>query len=234
MPILPPRRIAHAQELLDVETTDSKELNASLRHVAQVNRFFGGEHSLLQRIRPHYADGLRVLDIGTGNGAIPCRIAADAVRHEVDIEITAIDSNAAMLDIARATTRAYPCITLQQADALALPFADGSFDIACMTLTLHHFEGAAAVRALCEMRRVARIVLVSDLERCWPNYLGARLLALTWWRRNRITRHDGPLSVLRAFTSHELMDLARDAGLKARVHRHFFHRLVLEATGGAA
>ena len=45
------------------------------------------------------------------------------------------------------------------------------------------------------MARVARVVLVSDLERCWPNYLGSRLLAETWWRNNRITRNDGPLSV---------------------------------------
>ena len=68
----------------------------------------------------------------------------------------------------------------------------------------------------------------SELERAWPNYLGAKLLAATLWHRNPATRHDAPVSVRRAFTTAELLDIARDAGCRdARVFRHFFYRLVL-------
>jgi len=228
MPLLPPRRIAHAQELLDADTVNARELRESLKHVEQVNRWLGGESSLLRHLRPHLRAGARILDVGTGNAAIPRRIAAEARGRRMPVEIVAIDANAAMLDIARSC--GVDRFTLQQANALALPFADNTFDVACMTLTLHHLEGDAAVQALREMGRVANVVLVSDLERCWPNYLGSLLLAHTWWRRNRITRHDGPLSVLRGFTARELLELARTAGLRdARVHHHYFHRLVLEA-----
>lgn len=230
MPLLRPRRIAHAQELLDADTTGSAELRASLHHVEQVNRFLGGEASLLRHLRPHLRDHARILDVGTGNAAIPRRIATEAAKLGVNLDVVAIDANPAMLEIARSQTGDADGITLQQADALALPFDDDSFDVACMTLTLHHFEDDAPVGALREMARVAKLVLVSDLERCWPNYFGAIVLANSWWRRNRITRHDGPLSVLRAFTPRELKRLAESAGLHdVRVHRHFFHRLVLEA-----
>ena len=232
MPLLPPRRIAHAQELLDADTADPAELRESLQHVEQVNRFLGGESSLLRHLRPHLRHGARFLDVGTGNAAIPRRIAAEARRLGVTVEIIGIDTNPAMIAIARASTPDTPAISFQQADALALPFEDRAFDVACMTLTLHHLEGEAATQALREMARVARVVLVSDLERCWPNYLGSRLLAETWWRNNRITRNDGPLSVLRAFTARELHAIADAAGLHdSRVHRHFFHRLVLETRG---
>jgi hypothetical protein len=80
------------------------------------------------------------------------------------------------------------------------------------------------------MARVSRdLVLVSDLERSLPNYLGARLLALTLWRANRITRHDGPLSVLRSFTAGELERVGREGGLRdVRVRRYAPWRLVLE------
>lgn len=230
MPLLPPRRIAHAQELLDADTADSAELRESLQHVEQVNRFLGGESSLLRHLRRHLRNGARFLDVGTGNAAIPRRIAAEARRVGVTVEIVGIDTNPAMIAIARASTPDTPAISFQQADALALPFEDHAFDVACMTLTLHHLEGDAATQALREMARVARVVLVSDLERCWPNYLGSRLLAETWWRNNHITKNDGPLSVLRAFTSRELHAIAEAAGLHdSRVHRHFFHRLILEA-----
>jgi len=230
MPLLPPRRIAHAQELLDADTIDSDELRSSLEHVEQVNRCLGGERSLLRHIRPHLRTGARIVDIGTGNAAIPRRIATEASRLGASVEIVAVDSNPAMLAIARSRTRDTTNVILQQADALALPFRSGAFDVACMTLTLHHFEDDAPVTALREMARVANVVLVSDLERCWPNYLGSLVLARTVWRHNRITRHDGPLSVLRAFTSDELRSFAAAAGLRnVRVHRHFFHRLLLQA-----
>jgi ubiquinone/menaquinone biosynthesis C-methylase UbiE len=118
-------------------------------------------------------------------------------------------------------------------DALRLPFAPGSVDVAICTLTLHHFPDEEAVRLLREMKRVARDrVLVSDLERSRLNHLGARVLAHTLWRTNRLTRHDGPLSVLRSFTAPELLELGRRAGLRRPVVRRYMPwRLVLE--GGA-
>jgi SAM-dependent methyltransferase len=117
-------------------------------------------------------------------------------------------------------------------DALRLPFADGSFDLTLCTLTLHHFPDDDAVRLVSEMARVARAaVLVSDLERTRLNYLGARALAATVWRGNRLTRHDGPLSVRRSFTAAELEDVGRRAGLSnVRVRRHIPWRVVLEGT----
>ena len=85
------------------------------------------------------------------------------------------------------------------------------------------------------MGRVAReVVLVNDLERHALNYLSARALAYTLWRRNRLTRNDGPLSVLRSFTSDELLEIGRRSGLhRPRVTKHFPFRLVLEGGPGA-
>ncbi|HEX9109676.1 MAG TPA: methyltransferase domain-containing protein, partial [Longimicrobiales bacterium] len=115
----------------------------------------------------------------------------------------------------------------------SLPYPDGAFHAVLLTLTLHHFEGEAALRVLRELARVARGgMIVSDLDRSWANYVGARLLGWTVWARNPITRHDGPLSVLRAYTADELRQMARDAGLRdARVVTHPFQRVVLLARG---
>jgi hypothetical protein len=71
---------------------------------------------------------------------------------------------------------------------------------------------------------------VNELERNWQNYAGARLLAATLWRNSPHTRHDGPVSVLRAFTKDELARALEDELLRpARVQRCFFYRLVAVA-----
>jgi hypothetical protein len=64
-----------------------------------------------------------------------------------------------------------------------------------------------------EMRRVARLgVVVNDLERSRVGLLGAWLIGhlLT---ANRLTRHDAPLSVRRAYTAMEMATMLRSAGL---------------------
>lgn len=225
------QRILHAQEILDQPHADLERLRRSLDHVAQVNRFLGGNRGLLQALRVLLPRGGRLLDVGTGSGDLPRAIVRWARRRDLPVRISAVDVHAQTLEIARAACRDYPEIEVRQADALRLPFADQSFDVALMSLTLHHFEGEDELRALHELARVGRHLLVSELERCWPNYLGARLLAATWWRSNPITRHDGPLSVLRAYTPAELDRTARHAGLPAvTVRRHFYFRLLLTAS----
>jgi len=65
-----------------------------------------------------------------------------------------------------------------------------------------------------EMARVARIgVIVDDLLRSRLGYLGARLMR-TLLTANRLTRHDGPLSVRRAYRPSELAELLRRAGIR--------------------
>ena len=115
------------------------------------------------------------------------------------------------------------------ADGLVLPFADGAFDAVISLQTLHHLDGAHGIDLLTEMVRVSRgIIVVSDLRRSLPAYLGARVLAGVAWK-NKLTRHDGPLSVERGFTKEELLDLGRQASVPAlRVRAHGPFRWVLE------
>ncbi len=226
-------RLEQARELLDEPNHDPEELEESLDDVAAVNRWLGGTRALLRRLPPLLpaTRPAHLLDAGTGSGDLPRAIVRWARRHDLAVHITATDLHPQVLAIARRRSAVYPEIEFQRANALALPYDPDSFDVAMLSLTLHHFDGPDAVTALRELGRVARhAILIGELERSRPAYLGARLLAATLWRHNRLTRHDGPISVLRAFTPAELLDLARDAGLRdARVYRHPLFRLVLTA-----
>lgn len=221
---------AAAPELMDRPGLDQGELARSLRHLEQVNRFLGGTRSLLRRLPPLLPPSgpLRLLDVGAGDGAVARRVAAWARRRGRACQVVALELHPQTLEVARERTAPGP-VALVRGDARALPFPAGRFHAALLTLALHHFHGEAAVAVLREAGRVSDgHVLVSDLERGWPNRVGAALLAHTLWRGNSITRHDGPLSVERAYRAPELVALAHAAGLpRPVVRRHPFFRLVL-------
>lgn len=239
-------RVDDAAERMDRPDVDREHLADALGHVAAVNRWLGATRALLRHLPDALPDALpddprdqqraaavaRVLDVGTGSGDLPLSVAGWARERGRPLELTAVDIHEATLEVAAERTGAEPTIRLVRGDGLRLPFPTGTFDLALLSMTLHHMNGSMVVEALREAARVARggRVVVGELERCLPNYVGARLLAGTLWRRNPVTRHDGPLSVLRAFTPAEMVEAAGAAGLaRPRVHRHLFYRLVLVA-----
>jgi ubiquinone/menaquinone biosynthesis C-methylase UbiE len=226
------QRLRDAPELLDEAAHDDAELQESLDQVAEINRMLGGTRAVLRALDRVVPDRpASILDVGTGSADIPLAIIRWARRHHRAVAVHATDVHPQMRVLARSRTAREPAVTIGAADARALPFADDAFDIVLLSLTLHHFEDAEQLSVLREAARVAaRAVIVNELERNRANYIGARFLAATRWRGNRITRHDGPLSVLRAFTRTELHAIAQRAGLRVEdLRRRFFYRLVLIA-----
>lgn len=225
---------AAGSELMDEPTADREELARSLADIRLVNRWLGGTRVVLRHlaalVERHPRPSWRVLDIASGSGDIPLAVARWARKRGIRMEIVATDNHAGTLAMAAAHTAADPAVRTEVADALSLPWPDGSFDVALLSTALHHFDDERdCVRVLREMDRVTRAgFIVNDLARSRPALLGARLLAATVWRRHALTRHDGPLSVRRSFTAAELRALATRAGLRlARVRTHLPFRLAL-------
>ena len=224
---------------MDAADQDRRELARSLADLRGVNRWLGGTrvvlHHFARLAAAHPRPSWRVLDVATGSADIPLALAAWARSRGMRLHVVATDSHPTTLDLAREHTSADPDVSVEAADALALPYADGAFDVALCSTALHHFDVEdEAVRVLRELDRVSRVgVIVNDLARSLPALAGARLLAATVWRTHPVTRHDGPLSVRRAFTPAELRRLARAAGLgNATVRAHFPFRVALVARKG--
>ena len=92
-----------------------------------------------------------VLETAAGTGALSRALAA---RLGPQARITATDLNQAMLDRAAAVTPPDPRIHWQQADALALPFADQTFDLVACQFGVMFFPDK--VQGYTEARRVLK------------------------------------------------------------------------------
>ena len=114
----------------------------------------GGVHHLWRR-RTVRKSGVRpgdtVLDCATGTGDLAIAF------QRAGASVTGTDFVEEMLAIAR---RKAPGIEFRQADAMALPFADDSFDLASIAFGIRNVEDPK--RAVAEMARVARRVVVLE------------------------------------------------------------------------
>jgi len=217
------RRAEGAREVLDGDI-GAADLAATLGDVDRLNTWFGGYALSLREIR-RLAAGvarertLRVVDVGGGAAAFAVRLAEWARRSGRAIRVVVVERDGAVLALARPVAAGYPEVLLVQGDAAALPLRAGAADIVTAGLTLHHLEPEQAVQGLRQMTAAAAIaVVVNDLLRGRLS-LGLVWLATRLFCCHPISRHDGPLSVRRSYSSDELRVLAARAG----AHRLTIH-----------
>lgn len=198
-------------EIMDDLSRPEWEFTQAYRELAIINRYLGG----VRAIERFVGRGLSVLDVAAGG----CDVS-DAIAELVTGRVVALDWNERGLKFAR---RSLPVV----GDAFELPFPDNAFDVVMSSLFFHHLSDEDCVRALKEMWRIARrLVLVNDLHRHRVAHTSIRVLT-SLFSRSTMARHDGPVSVRRAFRPDELLKISRDAGVPARVYRSFPYRLVL-------
>jgi ubiquinone/menaquinone biosynthesis C-methylase UbiE len=176
-------------------------------------------HDVARVVAQEHLCTFSVLDVGTGAANIPIALAQWARHQHLHATIIASDINEQVLCVARANCARFSEICLERQNALALSYADQSFDLVLCQGVLHHFSADEAHLLLGELARVARhAVIVTDLQRNLLLYLVAWLLMHTLVR-NPITRQDGLASIRRAYTPGEVRDLAAQAGLEAAALR---------------
>ena len=207
-------------ELLDTDSGTPAEIAESLKDLARIHRWFGGRsitEALVREVAERTGrNELALLDVASGSGELPCAVRDRLKRRNISLDLTLLDRAASHLrGVGNAVT----------GNALAMPFADRAFDVVTSSLFVHHLEPPEIVRFADECLRVGRIAtIVNDLRR---NYLH---LAATYagfiLYRSRMTRHDAPASVRRAYTVPELREiLEQSQAARIEITTHYLFRM---------
>lgn len=232
MSLLFPHRRVDIPEYMDDWKAPTGELIEDLRNLQKFNQWLRAHSIILSYLVPFVAEQhppqpIRILDVGTGGADLPIAIADSFRIRGWRTSILGIDVHPTTIRFAAETTAAHHEIALVQSDVLALPFKRGSFHYVLASQLLHHFDQDDVLSILQELFSLATHgVIIGDLIRSPLAYAGAFLLARLM-TRNRLTRHDAPVSVRRAFSLEELRSLRTAAGLSYAIHRHFPFRFCL-------
>ena len=207
-------------EWLDTDAGTRAEIRGSLQDLRFFNSWFGGVGAathLVERVAHQTGRrSLSLLEVAAGSGYVPERTRARLRRRAIQLSPTLLDRSASHLNSSS------PAVV---ADARMLPFCDASFDLVSCTLFAHHLDPDELLSFVREGLRVCRLaVLINDLIRhplhLWLVYAGFPLY------RSRITRHDAPASVRRAYTVEEMRDMLDRAGAaRLEFSRHYLFRM---------
>lgn len=210
-------------ELLDEDLGTPEEIRDSLLDLRGFNEHFGGFSSVAGMLRAvateNRARRLSFLDVAGGNGDVARRVTQELSSNGIELRPTVLDraiSHMNRLQIARVA-----------GDALSLPLADCSYDVVGCNLFLHHLEPDQMIAFFNDALRVCRMaVIASDLRRTLFHWIAAYVGQFTY--RSRITRHDAPVSVRRAYTIPEIESITKQTtGARIDLQTYHFQRFGL-------
>jgi SAM-dependent methyltransferase len=204
-------------ELMDSDATDFATFRDCLVDLAKVNRltlayrptlrFFADLAKALPRDRT-----ASVVDVGSGFGDMLRKIDRWAARRGLRLDLTGVDLNPWSARTATAATA--PDRSIRYVTANIFDYRPSQpIDIVISSLFTHHLDDASLVRFIAWMEANAAIGwFVNDLHRHPLPYHAFRIASRAL-RFHHFVQHDGPISIARAFDTHDWRDALAAAGL---------------------
>lgn len=191
-----------------------QEYEDCLAKLDQIGKWLGGDHATLSTLKKLSFDSF--LDVGCGSGTLAIKVA----QKYPEVIVVGTDLNPQAIAFANKQPNKPANVTFNQNLLSIIP--DKKFDLVSSTLVLHHIPEQELTQFIQDSCRVAKKrVIINDLQRSAIALFLFQLISPMF--RNRLIRHDGALSIRRAFKYHELDSLLQKAGLKPSQYTITWH-----------
>ena len=208
-------------ELMDDFSVEGNLLHESLNSLANINKWLGGNfvtlNGLKKVLKNHDKNKpLIILDMGCGNGDMLREVAKFAKNEGYNFALIGIDANQHTVDYAKELSVNYPEISYLKQDVFSEEFQHLQFDLVLATLFLHHFNEDDIVKLLTHILKKANLgIVVNDLNRNKIAYYLFSFLCL--FIKNKMTKEDGLISILRAFKKADLERISEKLHAKSTI-----------------
>ena len=159
------------REIMDDFTLEGIHLRENLDILATINKWLGGNQITLNGIKK-LVDGLskdkkiRIVDLGCGNGDLLRRISKLGAQLGYNFDLVGIDANKDSINYAKELSEGYENITYLQLNIFSEEFKAYEYDIALLTLFLHHLNNKEIIENLNHLKNKAKLgIVVNDLHR---------------------------------------------------------------------
>ena len=223
-------------ELMDAPDIPVKLLHKNLGELDILNRYLGGHSISMEGIKRLMTDRQKVyhiVDLGCGSGDVLKYIARWARSNQCRVKLTGVDRNPDAIQYLVKNCSQYPEINGVVSDYKDFLATAPKIDIVHSSLFCHHLNNHELLDLFRHLKTYScEGFVINDLQRSsiayYSVWIFTRLL-----NGSVLSKHDGPISVLRAFTRKELVTLLKQAELKESSiqWRWAFRYLVVVKTG---
>lgn len=201
------------QEIMDDPNVDLLALREVFKDINMVNRVLNGHTITLKAVEKMVYENPQkrytIIDLGCGDGDMLKQLALYFKGRPITLTLIGVDLNGNAIKIASENCRAFSNISFLQQDILTLGQIRPPCDILLCSLTMHHFRKDDIPVFLHRIVQLPRIGLViNDLQRSRVSYYLFKFFSRIFMKTH-IAKHDGPLSIKRAFIKSELQEYAR-------------------------
>src|SRR5699024_9687092 len=226
MPLILSSRNTTVKERMDDPDCSQKELENTYRQFPTINNLISQWRKIYaRRLRPflHKNRPSNLLDIGCGGGDIPIKLIQWAREDDLNLNVTAIDSDKRAIEFAQ-NLRTPDSIEFINSSSSQLYKTGRTFDFVISNHLLHHLSRKEFEDTLSDARRLSRRkVIFNDLRRSDMAYFFFNTLSRPIFRSSFITQ-DGLTSIKRSYTKAELTERAPQGW---QVEKLFPFRLLL-------
>lgn len=236
-------RRALVPELMDTELVSFEDFRECLRDLSQANVLSLGYRPTLTFLDDLRRAGrlptgrpVRILDVGSGYGDTLRHVWRWAATNHVQVALVGVDLNPWSARAAREATPATMDIEWVTANVFDYAETAEPADVIVSALFTHHLADEDVVRFVAWMEQKAGVAwFVNDLHRAHVAHGFFRgLSSIMPW--HRFVRHDGPVSIARAFRHRDwarTLRLAKVSPEGARTRWFFPYRLCVERVRSA-
>lgn len=206
-------------ELMDDLNSSGAIISQTLQELEFINKWLGGNAVTLSGVKKLLEnsgrkEGLVIADLGCGGGDMLKLVDRWAQRNGYSITLIGFDANPNTVHYATENASGNPRIRFHAMDIFSDEFRKQKFDIVIGTLFYHHFNSAQLGAFFSQLKGQCSIgLLINDIHRHPLAYYSIKWLT-QWFSKSPMVVNDAPVSVMRAFSREELVNILNQASFK--------------------